>query len=96
MKPTPQFSPQPTTYQRGPLTDYHYQTEPNSASRAGVRKFRAPGEVRGFWKLSAGFFGMEARIDYVLELALFSVITALSAWPVIAAFQALFRLARNY
>ncbi|MGH8101310.1 MAG: hypothetical protein ACREIW_08425 [Chthoniobacterales bacterium] len=95
MKPTPQFSPQPNTRQRGLLTDYYYQFEPHS-SRAGVRKFRAPRDVGGFWKLSAGFFGVEARIDYALELALFSVITALSAWPVIAAFQALSRLARNY
>jgi hypothetical protein len=96
MKPTPQFNPQPTKRQRGPLMDYHYQSEPNSSSRAGVRKVRAPRDVHGFWKLSAGFFGLEARIDYALELALFSVITALSAWPVIAAFQALSRLARNY
>jgi hypothetical protein len=95
MKPTPQFNPQPTKRQLGPLTDYHYKSGPRP-SCGGVRKFRAPRDVGGFWKLGAGFFGMEARIDYALELALFSVITALSAWPVIAAFQALSRLARNY
>lgn len=95
MKPTPQFNPQPSNRQRGPLTDYHYQFKP-SPSCAGVRKLRASHDVGGFWKLGAGFFGMEARIDYALELALFSVITALSAWPVLAAFQALSRLPRNY
>jgi hypothetical protein len=96
MKPTPQFNPQPTNRQLGPLPDYHYQSKQNSSARAGVRRVRAPRDMHGFWKLSAGFFGLEARIDYALELALFSVITALSAWPVIAAFQALSRLARNY
>ena len=96
MKPTPQFNPQPPKGQRGPRTDYHYQSKPNSSARGDVRKVRAPRDMHGFWKLSAGFFGLEARIDYVLELALFSVITALSAWPVIAAFQALSRLARNH
>lgn len=95
MKPTPQFNPQSTKRQGRPLTDYHYQFKP-SPSCAGVRKCRAPRDVHGFWKLGAGFFGMEARIDYALELALFGVITALSVWPVIAAFQALSRLPRNY
>jgi hypothetical protein len=96
MKPTPQLNPQPTERQRLPLTDYYYQSGRKSACGGGVKKLRAPRDVRGFWKLSAGFFGMEARVDYALEFALFSVITALSAWPVIAVAQALSRLTRNY
>ena len=96
MKPTPQLNPQPTERQRLPLTNYYYHSGRNSACSGVVRKLRAPHDVRGFWKLSAGFFGFEARVNYALELALFSVITALSAWPVIAAAHALSRLTRNY
>ena len=95
MKPTPQLSPQTTRRPRFALTDYHYQSALDPCC-GDMRKVRSPGDVRGFWKLSAGFFGVEARIDYALELALFGVITVLSAWPVIAALQSLSRLVRNY
>jgi hypothetical protein len=94
MKPTPQLNPHSMKRQRGPLTEYHYRSA-LSRSGASARKVRAACDVRGFWKLSAGFFGMEAKIDYVMELALFGVLSALSAWPIVSAFQAFGRLIRN-
>ena len=94
MKATLQLNPQLTKRQRGPLTEYHYRSVLNR-SGARPRKVRAARDVRGFWKLSAGFFGMETKIDYVMELALFGVLSALSVWPVADAFQALGRLIRN-
>src|SRR5215831_6272044 len=94
MKPTLQFNPQSTKRQRSPLTEYHYRSALNR-SGASARKVRAARDVRGFWKLSAGFFGIETKIDYVMEFALFGVLSALSVWPIVEAFQALGRLIRN-
>jgi hypothetical protein len=94
MKPTLQLNPQSTKRQRGPLTEYRYRSA-LSRSGARARKVRAARDVRGFWKLSAGFFGMETKIDYVMELALFGVLSALSVWPIVDALQALGRLLRN-
>ena len=106
MKPTPQISSQPTNRQRLPLTDYHYQSTVETDGKrsaslakipcAAVKQARAAHELRCFWKLSTGFFGAEAKIDYATELLLFTLITALSAWPVIAMIVAVTRMVRNY
>ncbi len=48
------------------------------------------------WKLSAAFFGAEAQRDYLVELALFTLITGVSAWPIVSMFIAVTRMVRNY
>jgi hypothetical protein len=45
-----------------------------------------------FRKLSSDFFGVEAGRNYLAELALFSLITGVSAWPIISMIVALYRM----
>jgi hypothetical protein len=93
MKPTPQVS----TEHSGsfPLTDYHYQSG-LERSRAGVKEAREAQPGRAIWKLGAEFLAVEARLDYAIEFALFSLIGGLSAWPIISMLVAVVRMLRNY
>jgi hypothetical protein len=93
MKPTTQIS----SNQRGsrifPLTDYSFQ--PTVAAHG--RSSAIPEEkLRAFRKLSSEFLGAETTRDYVAEVLLFTVITAVSAWPIISMIAAVTRLVRNY
>ncbi len=45
-----------------------------------------------FRKLSSDFFGAEAGRNYVAELTVFSLITGVSAWPIISMIVALYRM----
>ena len=81
-------------HQSGPLTDCFYQPSPNpggSSSPISGDAFRIS-KLRMFRKLSSDFFGAEAGRDYFAELAVFSLITAVSAWPVISMVVALYRM----
>jgi hypothetical protein len=93
MKPTPQISPRQR--ENFPLTDYHYQSTLEE-SRVRIKEMREAEPRRAIWKLAAEFFGVEARIDYATEFALFSLIGGLSAWPIILMLIAVIRMVRNY
>jgi hypothetical protein len=95
MKSTLPISSPPSHQENFPLVDYHYQSSLET-SRASVTEKAGSRRLRGFWRLSTGFFDGEARIDYATELLLFGVITALSAWPIIVMLTALTRMVRNY
>jgi hypothetical protein len=79
-----------------PLTDYQFQS---SAEARNVSSF-LPGktgrvsELQNFRKLSTEFLGDETTRDYVKEGILFTVIVAVSAWPIISMIGALARLVR--
>ena len=81
-------------HQSGPLTDCFYQSSPNpiggSAPISGDA-FRVL-KLRMFRKLSSDFFGAEAGRNYFAELAIFSLITGVSAWPIISMIVALHRM----
>jgi hypothetical protein len=80
-------------YQSGPLMDCFYQSNAN----AGGSSSPIPGDafrtskLHMFRKLSSDFFA-EAGRDYVAELAVFSLITGVSAWPIISTIVALYRM----
>ena len=94
MKPTPQISSRHNTRRIFPPTDYAYRTQ---LENPGVAKQTpAAHELHGFWKLSTGFLGAEAKLIYATELLLFSVITTISAWPIVSAIVAVTRMVRNY
>jgi hypothetical protein len=95
MKPTPQISSQQSDRKRFPLTDYHYQST-LEASHADVKETRGAHPQRAIWKLNAEFFAAEARVFYVIELAFFSLIAGLSAWPIVSMLVAVTRMVRNY
>ena len=57
-------------------------------------KTRRVSELHTFWKLSSEFLGNETSRDYVKEGILFSIIVAVSAWPIISMIAALARLVR--
>jgi hypothetical protein len=81
-------------HQRGPFTDRFYQSSPNpsgSSTPISGDAFRVS-KLRRFRKLSSDFFGAEAGRNYIAELAVFSLITGVSAWPVISMIVALYRL----
>ena len=94
MKPTLQDAP---TDHRPlqPTIDYQYQA-PVETARATGQETRTVRELPGFWKMSTGFFGTEARLDYAAEFCYFCVITALSAWPIVSMMIAVVRYWRNY
>jgi hypothetical protein len=95
MKPTAQLSSQQQDRKSFPLTDYNFQTT-IERSRAGIQQARSPQTLRSIWKMSAHFFGFEARLDYAIEFALFSLILAVSAWPIFWSAVAVVRMMRNY
>jgi hypothetical protein len=106
MKPIPQFSSHARSLRgdiRGsprhgtfPLTDYTFRStaEARSVSALLPGKTRCVSELHKFRKLSSEFLGDETSRDYVKEAILFSVIVAVSAWPIISMIAALARLGR--
>ncbi len=79
------------------MTDWNYQTS-ERGSLGGSASFRGGG-VRpamgpSFRALSDGFFAAEAKRESRLEGALFAVIAALAAWPLVLAAQAAIALAK--
>ena len=92
MKPTPQISH--NQHAGFPLTDYNFQatTEAPANTAAVLPATKSP----AFYKLSSEFFRAETSRDYVVELLLFTLITAVSAWPIISSLVAVTRLVRNY
>ena len=79
-----------------PLTDCQFRS---SAEARGVSallpgKTGSVSELRSFRKLSNDFLGDEATRDYVREAILFTVIVAISAWPIMQLIGALARSVR--
>jgi len=95
MKPTTQLSSTQTDRKDFPLVDYHYQSA-SEVRRTGIKTGHDTHSKRSIWKLSAGFFGFESRLDYAIEFALFSLILAVSAWPIFWSAVAVVRMMRNY
>ncbi len=79
-----------------PLTDYNFQssTEAHSVSALLPGKTRRVSQLHSFWKLSNEFLGDETSRDNVKEGILFTVIVAVSAWPIMQMIGALARLVR--
>ena len=76
-----------------PLTDYQFRSSAEAHSVSAL----LPGKTRrvsSFWKLSSEFLGHETSRDYVKEAFFFSVIVAVSAWPIMQMIQALAGLVR--
>jgi len=106
MKPTPQINFRERSSRgesRGlrahgsfPLTDYQFRSsaEAQSVSALLPGKTRRVSELHKFRKLSAEFLGDETSRDYVKEGILFSVIVAVSAWPISSMIAALARSMR--
>jgi len=101
MKPTSQisrpsrrseaFRPLDHQNKKTPVTDWSFQL-PGPNLRGGSVPF-LPGanQLRGrpaFHTLSQGFFSAEANRESRFEGALFGVMVALSAWPIVLAAQA--------
>jgi len=74
-----------------PLTDYQFRptTAARSVASSLPRKTGPVSELRNFWKLSSEFLTGETTHDYVKEAILFTVIVAISAWPIIQMIGAL-------
>ncbi len=86
-------SPEAGTF---PLTDYNFQSTTDARSIASLLpgKTRRVSELHRFWKLSSEFLGTETSRNYVKEGFLFSVIVAVSAWPIVSMVAALARMVR--
>jgi hypothetical protein len=94
MKPTPQIDQRSPRKQRSfPLTDHSYQMTTaviESPTTVVERKIHKP-QLRSFWKISAGYFGAEASLDYATEAILFASISAAAAWPIAVLLNQLLR-----
>jgi hypothetical protein len=80
--------------QSSPLMDCFYQSNANpggSSSPISGDTLRVS-KLRMFRKLSSDFFSAEAGRNYVAELAVFSLITGVAAWPIISMIVALYRM----
>jgi hypothetical protein len=86
MKPTTQISHNGNS--RFPLTDYNYQPKEDGQNVAG----RSIAKLTGFHKLSSDFIGTEMVRDFAMEFSAFTVIAALSAWPIVLSIIAVARL----
>jgi hypothetical protein len=94
MKPTPQISHNQDAHRSFPSTDYSFQATVDAKSSSTA--IRSEKKLRAFRSLSRQFFGAETSRDYVAELFCFTVIAAISAWPIMSMLVAITRLARNY
>ena len=92
MKPTSQISHNQSQDAGFPLTDYNFQA--TADSKSGCATIRS--EKKPFWKITTDFFNVEGPLDYVVELLFFTVISAISAWPIMAMLHAITRMVRNY
>ncbi len=82
MTPTPQIS---NSGRAGfPLTDYNYQPTADAKITAG----RSVAKLTGFHKLSSDFIGTEMVRDFAVEFSMFTLIAALSAWPIVLSIEA--------
>lgn len=76
---------------KSPTTDWSFQA-PATQLRTGGSSFQRLGArsplTHRFRALSDGFFATEAKRESRLEGALFAVIAALAAWPMVLAAQA--------
>ncbi|MGI9086917.1 MAG: hypothetical protein ACR2HH_04110 [Chthoniobacterales bacterium] len=76
---------------KSPGTDCNFQTPAPQLRGSGNcvrRESGLPPLTPRFRALSEGFFSSEARREWVLEGALFVIIAALAAWPIVLAAQA--------
>ena len=106
MKPTPQINFRERSsrgtrrglraHESFPLTDYQFRSSAEARSVSALLPGRTcrVSELHNFRKLSSEFLGDETSRDYVKEGILFSVIVAVSAWPIISMIAALARLVR--
>ncbi len=94
MKPTIQINHNQHVSRSFPLTDYSFQTtaDAKSSSSEVLPATKSP----AFHRLSSEFFGAETSREYFAELLFFTLITGISAWPIISAIIAVTRLVRNY
>ena len=80
-----------------PVTDWSFHTAAANL-RGGVLPFypdaRKSTRGPGFHTLSQGFFATEAGRESRFEGAVFSVIVALSTWPIVLAIRAAIELSR--
>lgn len=79
-----------------PITDYNFRptAEAHGVSALLPGKTCRVSEPHRLWKLSHEFLGAETSRDFVKEAILFTIITALSAWPIITMIAAMERLVR--
>jgi hypothetical protein len=59
-------------------------------SAIGQERNRKP--RRSFRELSRRYFASEKKFEFIIELLLFAILVAISAWPILAAADALSRL----
>ena len=79
-----------------PLTDYQFRSSAEARGVSALLPGRASraSDLHNFRKLSTEFLGNETSRDYVKEGILFTVIVAVSAWPIMQMIGALARLVR--
>ena len=86
MKPTLQVSHNRNT--KFPFTDYNYQPTADAEITGG----RSIAKLTGFHKLSSDFIGTETVRDFAVEFSAFTLIAALSTWPILLSMVAVARL----
>ena len=86
MKPTPQLNQNRNS--KFPLTDYNYQPTVDAKIAAG----RSLTKLTGFHKLSSDYLGTEIVRDFAVEFSTFTLIAAVSAWPIYLSIAAVARL----
>lgn len=82
MKPSPQVSPRQQTLRRFPLTDYSFQTTAEGPGHS-VAVLTEP-KTPPFHKLSSDFLASETRLDYIVELFFFVLITGIAGWAIMS------------
>jgi len=69
-------------------TDCHYRS-PDEPRWSAVPPERKRAAAKSFRLISRDYWQSENRAEFARELTLFAIVTLLSAWPLIAMFQAL-------
>jgi len=79
-----------------PKTDYCFQAtaEAVDSSRASRQRLESA-DLHAFRRISSEFMAAETHREYVAEAALFALVTAVAAWPVISMLIVLAQTARG-
>jgi hypothetical protein len=79
-----------------PGTDYYFHATVEAAENSyGGRRKLALADLRAFRKISSEFLAAETHREYAAEAALFALVGALAAWPVILMLIVLAQTARG-
>ncbi len=96
-QPRPRHDDRSRPHRRSfPKTDYRFQAQAEDVTAVRAhRTTAAPAELRAFRKISSDYLSEETHRGYLVEMALYALVTGLIAWPLVSLLIVLAQTARG-